>query len=69
MSFLGGLVVMFAWLGYVVYLIVSSAELPDSDEALSVLGVTFVLFALGWLAMRTMLHFLARLLRRFRSAH
>ena len=64
MSFIGGLAVIVAWLCYVIYLIVTSAELPDSDEALSVLGVTIVLFALGWLAVRITHHFATRIHRR-----
>jgi hypothetical protein len=67
MSVFGGLAAALTWLCYVIYLIVLSAELPDSDETLSVLGVTIVLFALGWLAMRMALYFLARVDRRFLS--
>jgi hypothetical protein len=67
-SLCGGLTLMLAWCGYVIYLIVTSFELPDRGEAISVAGVALVMFGLGWALVRIAVYLLAGLHRRITSA-
>jgi hypothetical protein len=67
-SLFGGLTLMLAWCGYVIYLIVTNFELPDGGEAISVAGVALVMFGLGWALVRIAAYLLAELHRRIISA-
>ena len=67
LSIYGGLAVMVIWFCYVAFLVLSNGELPDADELLSCVGVSMVLFALGWLAVRIVLQLLARTYRHLSS--
>jgi hypothetical protein len=62
-SLYGGLALMALWFAYAIFLILSSFELPDGGEALSLLAVGGVMFALGWAAVRIGSHLMNRLHR------
>ena len=66
-SLYGGLTLMALWFVYAIFLIVSSFELPDGAETMSLLGVAAVMFVLGWAATRITAYLLNRLHSRFVS--
>ena len=66
-SLYGGLALLILWFAYAIFLIASSLELPDGGEALSLLAVGGVMFALGWAAVRIGAHLMNRLHRRIVS--
>ncbi|HLX37795.1 MAG TPA: hypothetical protein VKR29_08335 [Candidatus Binataceae bacterium] len=58
---------MLLWFVYALFLIVSSFDIPDGGEALSLLGVAAVMFVLGWSAVFVATHLMNRLYRRIVS--
>jgi hypothetical protein len=66
-SLYGGLALMLLWFAYAIFLIVSSFDLPDGGEAMSLLAVAAVMFALGWSAVFVTTHLMNRLYRRIVS--
>jgi multisubunit Na+/H+ antiporter MnhG subunit len=49
-SLYGGLGLMLAWFAYAIYLVVTSFVLPDSGDALDIVGVAVFMFIVGWTA-------------------
>lgn len=60
-SLYGGLALMLTFIGYVIYLMVTSFELPDGGEILDLAAVTLVMFGLGWTGARIVAHLINRL--------
>ena len=60
-SLYSGLALMLTFIGYVVYLMVTSFELPDGGEILDLAAVTVVMFGLGWAGARIIAHLINRL--------
>jgi hypothetical protein len=60
-SLYGGLGLMLTFIGYVIYLMVTSFELPDGGEILDLAAVAFVMFGLGWAGARIVAHLIDRL--------
>jgi hypothetical protein len=60
-SLYSGLGLMLAFIGYVIYLMVTSFELPDGGEILDLAAVTLVMFGLGWAGARIGAHLISRL--------
>ncbi len=60
-SLYSGFGLMLAFIGYVIYLMVTSFELPDGGEMLDLTAVALVMFGLGWAAARIVLHLINRL--------
>ena len=66
-SLFGGLALMLLWCAYAIFLIISSFDLPDGGEAMSLLAVAAVMFVLGWTAVFVATHLMSRLYRRIVS--
>jgi hypothetical protein len=64
LSICTGFALMLFWMGYVMYLMVTTLELPDGGEILDVAGVALVMFGLGWATVRLGSYSLTRVHRR-----